>query len=150
MSVDDLRQQLRDRGYLSHGIERWFALDPWSSRAFWWELAIVALKAATLIAAFAALPFAAVMVFRNYPLHALETFGLFVTYGAVWLVAAFAFVVLVALVLKVRPSLPIDTPRALLAISLVASALFVAPLALWWTRFDASPSTAELVTGTAL
>lgn len=150
MSVDDLRQQLRDRGYLSHGIERWFALDPWSSRAFWWELAIVALKAATLIAAFAALPFAAVMVFRNYPLHALETFGLFVAYGAAWLVASFAFVVLVALVLKVRPSLPIDTPRALLAISLAASAIFVAPLALWWSRFDASPSTAELVTGAAL
>lgn len=150
MSVDDLRQQLRDRGYLSHGIERWFALDPWSSRAFWWELAIVALKAATLIAAFAALPFAAVMVFRNYPLHALETFGLFVTYGAAWFVIAFAFVVLVALILKVRPSLPIDTPRALLAISLGASALFVAPLAIWWSRFDASPSTPELVTGAAL
>jgi hypothetical protein len=150
VSVDDLRQQLRDRGYLSHGIERWFALDPWSSRAFWWELAIVALKAATLIAVFGALPFAAVMVFRNYPLHALETLGLFVTYGAAWLAASFAFVMLVALVLKVRPSLPIDTPRALLAISLGASALFVAPLALWWSRFDASPSTAELVTGAAL
>lgn len=150
MSVDDLRQQLRERGYLSHGIERWFALDPWSSRAFWLELATVALKAATLIAAFAALPFTAVMLFRNYPLQALETFGLFVTYGAAWLAVAFAFVVLVALVLKVRPSLPIDTPKALLAISLFASALFVVPLGVWWSRFDASPSTAELVTGAAL
>jgi hypothetical protein len=150
VSVDDLRQQLRERGYLSHGIERWFALDPWSSRAFWLELVTVALKAATLIAAFAALPFTAIMLFRNYPLHALETFGLFVTYGAAWFLAAFAFVIVVALVLKVRPSLPIDTPRALLAISIVASALFVAPLAVWWSHFDASPSTGELVTGAAL
>ena len=42
--VDDLRSQLRDRGYLSQGIERWFALDPWSSPAFWVELSIVAAK----------------------------------------------------------------------------------------------------------
>jgi len=43
--VDVLRDQLRERGYLSHGIERWFALDPWRSRAFWLELAVVAAKA---------------------------------------------------------------------------------------------------------
>src|SRR6185436_11577699 len=49
--VDELRSQLRQRGYLSHGIERWFALDPWSSRACWLELVLVALKAGTLIAA---------------------------------------------------------------------------------------------------
>src|SRR5256885_1852509 len=55
MSVDDLRSQLRERGYLSHGIERWFALDPWSSRAFWLELATVAAKASLLIALFAVL-----------------------------------------------------------------------------------------------
>src|SRR5688572_32301184 len=50
---------------LTHGIERWFALDPWSSRAFWLELTLVALKAAVLIAAFGALPMTAVMLFRN-------------------------------------------------------------------------------------
>ena len=56
--VESLRTQLRERGYLTHGIERWFALDPWSSRAFWLELITLALKAATLIAAFGALPLA--------------------------------------------------------------------------------------------
>jgi hypothetical protein len=148
--VDHLRQQLRDRGYLTHGIERWFALDPWSSRTFWVELAMVALKAAILIGAFAALPMAAVMVFRNYPLHALETFGLFISYAAVWVAVAFAFVIAIALILKLRPSLPIDTPRALLAISLAAAALLVAPIAIWWYGFDADATLPELAVGVAL
>jgi len=148
--VDSLRQQLKDRGYLTHGIERWFALDPWSSRAFWLELTLVALKAAVLIAAFGALPMTAVMLFRNAPLGAIETLGLFVSYGLAWLVAAFAFVVVVALILKIRPALPIDTPRALLAISFAASALLVGPAAVWWYRFDTSATTAELAVGVAL
>lgn len=148
--VDSLRAQLKDRGYLTHGIERWFALDPWSSRTFWLELVTVALKAATLIAAFGALPMAAVMLFRNQPLNALETLGLYASYAAAWLVIAFAFVVVVALILKVRPALPIDTPRALLAISLMASAILVAPVAIWWYRFDTAPALPELATGVAL
>jgi hypothetical protein len=148
--VDSLRQQLRDRGYLTHGIERWFALDPFRSRAFWLELVMVALKAATLIAAFAALPFATVMQFRNPALHALETLGLFVTYGAASFVAAFVFVIAIALVLKLRPALAIDTPRALLAISLASAAVLVAPVAIWWARFDTAPSTPELVAGAIL
>lgn len=150
MSVDDLRTQLRQRGYLTHGIERWFALDPWSSRAFWLELVLVALKAATLIAAFGALPMTAVMLFRNSPLTALETLALFLTYAAAWLLLSFLLVLLIALVLKVRPALPIDTPRALLAISLLAAALLVAPVAVWWYRFDTAPVTAELLAGVAL
>jgi hypothetical protein len=148
--VDALRQQLRDRGYLTHGIERWFALDPWSSRAFWVELMTVALKAAVLVAAFAALPMTAVMLFRNQPLSALETLGLYASYAAVWLVLAFAFVVAVALILKLRPALPIDTPRALLAISLAASALLVAPVAVWWYGFDTAAALPELAAGVAL
>ena len=150
MSVDDLRRQLRDRGYLTHGIERWFALDPWSSRAFWLELVTLALKAGTLIAAFAALPMAAVMVLRNHPLDALETLGLYLSYAAVALVAAFVFIVVVALILKLRPALPIDTPRALLAISLAAGALLVAPIAVWWYRFDTDATLPELAVGVAL
>jgi hypothetical protein len=148
--VDSLRAQLRDRGYLTHGIERWFALDPWSSRAFWLELITLALKAATLIAAFGALPPAAVMAFRNHPLHAFETLGLFLSYAAVWLASAFVFVVAVALILKVRPALPIDTPRALLAISLLAGAVLTAPIAIWWSRFDTAPSQWELLIGGGL
>jgi hypothetical protein len=103
-----------------------------------------------LIAAFGALPLAAVMAFRNHPLHAFETLGLFLSYAATWLVAAFAFVILVALILKVRPALPIDTPRALLAISLAAGALLTAPIAIWWYRFDTAPSLPELLVGGAL
>ncbi|HEY0160645.1 MAG TPA: alkaline phosphatase family protein [Thermoanaerobaculia bacterium] len=148
--VESLRNQLRERGYLTHGIERWFALDPWSSRAFWQELATVALKAAVLLAVFGALPFAAVMVFRNYPLNALETLGLFLTYAAAWLVFAFAVVVAIALILKVRPALPIEGPRALLAISFAAGALLVAPFAIWWYRFDTAPPLTELIVGVIL
>lgn len=150
MSVDDLRQQLRDRGYLTHGIERWFALDPWSSRAFWQELLLVALKAGALAGAFGALPLTAIMLLRNAPLGALETLGLYLCYAGAWLAASFMLVIAVALVLKLRPALPVDTPGALLAISLAASALLVSPAALWWWRFDTPPSPAELAAGGVL
>ena len=148
--VDALRAQLRERGYLTHGIERWFALDPWSSRAFWLELVLVALKAATLIAAFAALPLTAVMAFRNHPLQAFDTLGLYLSYFVASLGCVFVFVVAVALILKLRPALPIDGPRALLAIAFGGSALLFAPVAIWWYRFDAAPSLPELAVGAAL
>lgn len=148
--IELLRTQLRDRGYLSHGIERWFALDPWSSRAFWVELAIVALKAATLIAAFAALPHTAVLLIRDSPLSAWETLLLFLLYGAAWLAVTFGIVVLVALLLKIRPQLAIDTPRALLGISIAAAALLVAAFAVWWYRFETSATGVELIAGGAL
>jgi hypothetical protein len=150
VSVDDLRQQLRDRGYLTHGIERWFALDPSSSRTFWSELFNVAAKAALLIALFGALPLTAVMVARNHPLSPLEVVTLFLLYGAIWLAGAFGFVVVMALVLKLRPALPIDTPGALLVLSMIASALLVTPVAFWWWRFDTTPSLTELAAGVVL
>ena len=148
--VESLRQQLRERGYLTHGIERWFALDPWSSRAFWVELTLVALKAATLIAAFAALPMTVVMLFRNLPLGAWETAAIYLTYAAAWLVIAFVLVVATALILKVRPALPIDTPKALLAISLAAATLLLVPVGIWWSRFDSRPATVEIIGGLVL
>ena len=148
--VDSLRNELRTRGYLTNSIERWFALDPWSSRAFWLELVLVALKAGTLIAAFGSLPMTAVMLFRNFPLSAFEIFVLFLNYAAAWLLFSFLLVILIALLLKLRPALPIDTPRALLGISFVASALLVAPIAIWWYRFDTAPAMNELLAGVAL
>src|SRR5260370_19480444 len=114
VSVDDLRAQLRDRGYLLHGIERWFALDPWRSRAFWVELTIVSAKAAVLIAAFAMLPLVAIMLFRNHPLSAWETLLMAIVYGGAAVGARFAGLIFVSPVLKLRPPLAIDTPRALL------------------------------------
>ncbi|HJT18770.1 MAG TPA: hypothetical protein VJ853_15340, partial [Thermoanaerobaculia bacterium] len=150
MSLDDLRQQLRDRGYLKHGIERWFALDPWSSRTFWLELTIVAAKAAVLIAAFAMLPLVAIMLFRNRPLSASETLLMAVAYFGTAIVVAFLFIIAIALVLKLRPALAIDTPRALLAISFAASAILTAAMAIWWSQFGSGPSLVELVTGFVL
>jgi hypothetical protein len=150
VSVDDLRQQLRERGYLSHGIERWFALDPWSSRTFWLELIIVAMKATVVIGAFALLPLVAVMLFRNFPLTPLEVLMLAVVYGAAAFGYALILLIAVALILKSRPAILIDTPRALLAISFAVSAALASPMAVWWYRFDAPPRTAELLVGLAL
>lgn len=150
MSVDDLRAQLRARGYLTHGIERWFALDPWSSRTFWVELVIVAIKAAVLIGAFRALPVTAVMLVRNFPLTPVEILGLFFSYSVAWVAGAFALIVATALLLKVRPSLPIDTPRALLAISIAVAGLPLVPLVLWWSEFDTPAPLHELLIGGAL
>lgn len=148
--VDALRAQLRERGYLSHGIERWFALDPWSSRTFWGELATVALKAATLIALFGALPMVAVMLFRNHPLSALETLALTVLYFLARLAGAFVFILLLALLLKLRPGMVVDTPRWLLGISFAAAALLTAPIAVWWYGFEAPAGWMELLVGLAL
>jgi len=146
-SVDDLRKQLRDRGYLTHGIERWFALDPWSSRAFWVELAIVAAKAAVLIAAFGLVPPVAIMVARNHPLTALETLEIAGLYAAAWLAAAFVLIVCIGLLLKLRPAVAVDTPRTLLVISLATSALLTACIVVWWFRFDTTASLPELIAG---
>src|SRR5438128_11606548 len=100
VSVEDLRNQLRDRGYLTHGIERWFALDPWSSRAFWLELITVAAKAATLIALFAVLPLVAIMLFRNHPLTPAETFLITFLYGSAALLVSFFLLIVMALILR--------------------------------------------------
>lgn len=148
--VEELRQQLRERGYLTHAIERWFALDPWSSRTFWVELATVALKAAVLLAPFATIAMVTVMLFRNGPLPAAETLILTLLYAAGWIAAAFAILVAIALAMKLRPALAIDTPRALLAISLAVAALASAALAGWWYAFDSPPAAAELLAGAAL
>lgn len=148
--IDDLRVQLRQRGYLSHGIERWFALDPWRSRAFWLELIAVAGKGAALIALFAVVPLVAVMLFRNHPLTALETLAMSLLYGVTAAAVSFLFLIGVALLLRLRPALAVDTPRALLAISFAAAAILAAPIAFWWYRFDAPPSTPELIAGVLL
>ncbi len=148
--VESLRAQLRERGYLSHGIERWFARDPWSSRAFWSELGVVAFKAAALVAAFASLAHTAVMLFRNGPLGASETLILFSVYGAVWIALAAALVIAIALALKSRPEVPIDNPKVLLMISIGASGAIAAAFGLWWYAFDTPPSTIEIVAGVAL
>src|SRR5258708_22704161 len=150
VSVEDLRSQLRERGYLSHGIERWFAVDPWSWRAFWLELPPVAAKASLLIALFAVLPVVTVMLFRNHPMTAAETLLVTLLYGAAAFFVLLVFRVVIALTLRLRPSVAIDRPRALLGISFAASAVPAAAIAWWWYRFDAAPSWPELLLGLAL
>src|SRR5205085_4036979 len=150
LPVADLRAQLRERGYLSHGIERWFALDPWRSRAFWVELTAVAGKGAALIGSFAVVPLVAVMLFRNHPLSPIETLLMALLYGVTAVAISFLFLIALALLLRLRPTLAVDTPRALLAISFVAAAVLTAPIAAWWYRFDAPPQTPELVAGLLL
>ena len=152
-SVDDLRRDLRERGYLSHAIERWFAHDPFtagrSSRAFWIELFTAAGKAALLIAAFAILPLTGIMLFRNHPLSAGETLLMSLLYGVTGFAISFLLLVTIALILKLRPTIVIDTPRALLAISFAVAALLAAPIAIWWYRFPTAPSWPELLAGIA-
>jgi hypothetical protein len=150
-SVDDLRRELRERGYLSHGIERWFALDPWSSRAFWLELLTVAAKASLLVALFSVGPLVAVMLFRNHPLSAAETLLASFLYGVTGFAISLLLLVAIALLLKTRPQFVIDTPRALLAISFAFAALPTAAIAWWWIRFDAPPrSLAEALSALVL
>jgi hypothetical protein len=152
-SVDDLRRDLRERGYLSHAIERWFAHDPFtagrSSRAFWIELFTASGKAALLIAAFAILPLTGIMLFRNHPLSAGETLLMSLLYGVTGFAISLLLLVGIALILKLRPTIVIDTPRALLAISFAAASLLAAPIAIWWYRFPTPPSWPELLTGIA-
>lgn len=152
-SVDDLRRDLRERGYLSHAIERWFAHDPFtagrSSRAFWLELITVVSKAALLVALFAIVPLTAIMLFRNHPLSAGETLLMSLLYGVTEFAISFLLLIAIALILKLRPTIAIDTPRALLAISFAAAALLTAPIAIWWYRFPTPPSWPELLTGIA-
>lgn len=149
-SVDQLRQQLKELGYLTHGIERWFALDPWSSRAFWTELLLVALKAATLLSAFAAAPAIAVMLLRNRPMPLVDALLLSSLYLVAGALIVFLLVVGVALALKVRPSLPIDSPASLTAVAVLASIVIGGIFGAWWIGFERPPETAELITGLAL
>ncbi len=152
-SVDDLRRDLRERGYLSHAIERWFAHDPFtagrSSRAFWRELMIVAAKAALLIGLFAIVPLVAVMLVRNHPLSAGETLLLSLLYGLTGFAISFLLLIIIALILKLRPAIVIDTPRTLLGISFAVAAVLAAPIVLWWYHFETPPLWPELLTGVA-
>lgn len=142
--VGRLRQQLKNLGYLSHGIERWFALDPWSSRTFWAELLWITMKAAAIAAPFAALPFIVVMFFRNGPLPFYDTFLL----ALIYLLATFAFIGMVVLgtaaLLKVRAIAVIERPGRLIWISLAESALVMAMILAWWLAFPAAPRPVEI------
>lgn len=151
-SIDELRGQLRSLGYLTHGLERWFALDPWSSRTFWQELLAVAAKSGVLIAPFVAAPMIAAMAIRNAPVGVVPA----VVMGASWLVIALlaivGLVVASALVMKIRPMAVIERPGLLTLASLSLSAALAAGVAFWWSGFESRASNLEtfLVAGLVL
>ena len=138
-SVDDLRARLRELGYLTHGVERWFALDPWSSRAFWQELLLVAAKAGLLVAPFAAMPMIAAMIVRNRPVPLAESAFLAVAYLVFVFVHITALVVVTALALKARATAAIDHPLLLTGIALGLSIFLSLWIAIWWSGFAEPP-----------
>lgn len=149
-SVDELRAELRRLGYLTHGIERWFALDPWSSRTFWAELLAVSAKAALLVAFFAALPPAAIMAMRNQPVPLPGVGILFGIYFGGAVVSIFLLVIALALILKSRPTIAIDSPAALTAMSLGLAFLIAGGILGWWSGFESGPPMVEVAVGSAL
>jgi hypothetical protein len=89
------------------------------------------------------------MLVRNHPLSAGETLLMSLLYGVTLFGISFLLLVAIALILKLRPTIVIDTPRALLAISFAAASLLAAPIAIWWYRFPTAPSWPELLIGIA-
>jgi hypothetical protein len=63
---------------------------------------------------------------------------------------SFFLLIVIALILRLRPSLALDTPGALLGISFAVSAIPAGAIAVWWYGFDAPPSWPELLMGLAL
>ncbi|HVT04980.1 MAG TPA: hypothetical protein VHL58_16575 [Thermoanaerobaculia bacterium] len=149
-TVDQLRDQLRSLGYLSHGIERWFALDPWRSRTFWSELVVIASKVGAAHSLALTIPVLSVMLIRNQPMKAIDLLTLALSYIAFCFVVVFTAVVLTALFMRIRPRAPIEHPRVLLAISMGISALFCAGLTIWWLGFPSPAIVLERVVFLAL
>lgn len=135
LSVEQLRDQLKKLGYLSHGIERWFALDPWRSRTFWSELLVIASKVGAAMSLALTIPILSVMLLRNRPMEGVDLVALGLSYMAFSFAAVFVIVLLAALFMRVRPRTPIEHPRVLLAISIALSALLCAGPVAWWLGF---------------
>jgi hypothetical protein len=149
-SVDELRAELKRLGYLTQGIERWFALDPLSSRTFWSELLLLAAKSAALLCVFIAAPYLAVMLLRNDPAGVAEGAVLAAIYIASSFAVVFLALLVSALLFKLRPQLGVRSPRVVTAIGILLSAAVTSLLAVWWLGFGSLPRGLELVAGAAL
>jgi hypothetical protein len=144
-SVDQLRQQLRDLGYLSHGLERWFAGDPWRSRSFWAGLLTTAAKAATVVALFAAAPMIAVMLFRNSPVEPAATVVLIALYVAAAFLTVGMLTVVIALLLRWRSYSGIDNPWSFNLLAAAMTALLGLAIGVWWWGFERMATITELI-----
>ncbi|MGA7615125.1 MAG: hypothetical protein WBX15_08080 [Thermoanaerobaculia bacterium] len=144
--IDQLRRQLRELGYLTRGLERWFALDPWRSRTFWTELTLLGFKASVLVGAFAMFPMLGVMLMRNHlPLREAAILG--AGYFLIDSASIFALILLTALTLKLRPSITVESPVALLAVSAAVAAIVVGAIWFWWSRFPSASTAVEAIVG---
>ena len=144
-SIEELRGRLKELGYLTHGLERWFALDPWSSRTFWQELFAVAAKAATLVALFVAMPMIAAMQLRNGMLPLREAAAFSLAYLVFGFAAALVLVLLAALALKIRAAAAIEHPLILTLSSLLLAAVVAGGTGVWWIGFDGRPREIEVI-----
>jgi hypothetical protein len=149
LSVDQLREELRSLGYLSRGIERWFALDPRRSRTFWLQLFTVALKASLLIAPFIAAPLTFFLTYRNR-LGAEEIAVSALLYLAAALLALFALVVIVALLLRLRAEAAIENPRIVTMLAILLTTLLELGIGAWWYAYPKAPGAIEALFGIAL
>ncbi len=149
-SVDDLRTELKRLGYLSHGLERWFARDPWRSGTFWAELLMVASKASLVIGFFAAAAGTSVMISRNAGLPPLESITIFGLYFSAAFLLGLALHFVVAFGLKAKPGFGIENPRRLMVIAMGLSGTIALALVAWWTAFPTEPAMSEVLTFLAL
>lgn len=143
--VDDLRRQLRDLGYLSTGIERWFAADPWRSRSFWSGLLATSAKAATAVSPFGVAPLIAVMLYRNRGVDAIAVTLLALLYLAAAFMLIGTLVAATGLMLRSRSSAAIENPARLNATAGGLTAAVGLVVILWWLGFTAAPSVGEIV-----
>jgi len=149
-TVEELRAELRKLGYLSSGLERWFALDPVSSRTFWAGLLTIALKSATLITPFAILPAMIVMLLRNAPLRTGDILFLAVLYAAASFLLVLGLVVGVALLIRISPAKFVERQRLLLAVAVACAGFVVGLLTWWWSGFEReAPLTERVLFGLA-
>jgi hypothetical protein len=144
-SIDELRTELKNLGYLSHGLERWFAQDPWRSRTFWTELLLISAKAALVIALFGTAALTAVMIFRNGAILPLEITFLAALYFIFCFTCVLLLHVALALLLKIRPVLGVENPRILIAVAMALAGFLALSLAAWWSAFPTSPAATEAV-----
>lgn len=141
-SVDQLRAQLRELGYLSHGIERWFERDPWRSRAFWRELLVLALKSSVVIAPFVAAAMTVIVALRNHVTSVADAALIFALYGGSALLALFVMTAVAAAALRTRV---VERPRIATAAAVVVVGMTVAAFWLWLGAFAERPRQNELL-----
>lgn len=138
-ATNDLRRELRELGYLSHGLERWFSHDPWSSRTFWSELLALAAKVGTVTAVTCAALTTTLLAIQN-PLSGGQLLSASVLYLLFFFALSTLSFVTLGLMLRVRYQTFVETPRMLVIIGLLAAGALALLLAAWTLGFPAGGS----------